>query len=51
MIVEIPEGSWGAAGQTVDTEMIGKLIGAIQGPERFAEARAIAAKMKAARFS
>jgi phenylpyruvate tautomerase PptA (4-oxalocrotonate tautomerase family) len=51
VLIEIPEGSWGAAGQTVDTEMIGKLIGATQGPERFAEARAIGAKMKAARLS
>jgi phenylpyruvate tautomerase PptA (4-oxalocrotonate tautomerase family) len=51
VIIEIPEGSWGAAGRTVDTEMIGKLIGATQGPARFAEARAIGAKMKAARLS
>ena len=51
VIVEIPEGSWGAAGQTVDTEMIGKLIGATRGLERFAEAKALAAKMKAARLS
>ena len=29
-------------------EMIGKLIGATQGPKRFAEAQAIGAKMKAA---
>jgi phenylpyruvate tautomerase PptA (4-oxalocrotonate tautomerase family) len=42
VIIEIPEGSWGAGGRTVDTELIGKLIGATQGPERFAEARAIA---------
>ena len=28
MIIEIPEGSWGAGGRTVDTELIGKLIGA-----------------------
>ena len=46
VIVEIPEGSWGAAGRTVETEMIGRLIGATQGPERFAEALAIGAKMK-----
>ena len=51
VIIEIPEGSWGAGGRTVDTELIGKLIGATQGPERFAEARAIGAKMKAARIS
>jgi phenylpyruvate tautomerase PptA (4-oxalocrotonate tautomerase family) len=51
VILEIPEGSWGAGGRTVDTELIGKLIGANEGPERFAEARALAAKMKAARHS
>jgi phenylpyruvate tautomerase PptA (4-oxalocrotonate tautomerase family) len=51
VIIEIPEGSWGAGGRTVDTELIGKLIGATEGPERFAEARALAAKMKAARHS
>jgi phenylpyruvate tautomerase PptA (4-oxalocrotonate tautomerase family) len=48
-IIEIPEGSWGAGGRTVDTELIGKFIGAGQGPSRFAEARALGAKMKAAR--
>ena len=51
VLIEIPEGSWGAGGRTVDTELIGKLIGATQGPTRFAEARALAAKMKAARHS
>ena len=51
VLIEIPEGSWGAGGRTVDTELIGKLIGATQGPQRFAEARATAAKMKAARLS
>jgi phenylpyruvate tautomerase PptA (4-oxalocrotonate tautomerase family) len=51
VLIEIPEGSWGAGGRTVDTELIGKLIGATQGPLRFAEARATAAKMKAARLS
>lgn len=51
VIVEIPEGSWGAGGQTIDTEKISKLIGATQGPKRLAEARENAAKMKAARVS
>jgi phenylpyruvate tautomerase PptA (4-oxalocrotonate tautomerase family) len=51
VLFEIPEGSWGAAGRTVETDMIGKLIGATRGPERFAEAKAIAVKMKAARLS
>ena len=51
VIIEIPEGSWGAGGQTIDTEKISKLIGATQGPKRLAEARENAAKMKAARIS
>lgn len=51
VIIEIPEGSWGAGGQTIDTEKISKLIGATKGPKRLAEARDIAAKMKAARLS
>jgi hypothetical protein len=38
VIVEIPEGSWAAGGQTIDTKKIGKLIGATQGPNRLAEA-------------
>ena len=49
VVIEIPEGSWGAGGQTIDTETISKLIGATQGPTRLAEARENAAKMKAAR--
>jgi phenylpyruvate tautomerase PptA (4-oxalocrotonate tautomerase family) len=51
VVVEIPEGSWGAGGQTIDTEKISKLIGATQGPERLAEAREIAARMRTARIS
>jgi phenylpyruvate tautomerase PptA (4-oxalocrotonate tautomerase family) len=51
VIVEIPEGSWGAGGRTVETELIGKLIGATEGPERFAEAQALGVKMKAARLA
>ena len=53
VIVEIPEGSWGAGGQTIDTEKISKLIGATQGKKREVrpEAIQIAAKMKAARLS
>lgn len=47
----IPEGGWGAGGQTIDTEIISKLIGATQGPARLAEARGNAAKIKAARVS
>lgn len=51
IVIEIPEGSWGAGGQTIDTEKISKLIGATQGPERLAEALELGAKMKNARLS
>lgn len=51
VVVEIPEGSWGAGGQTIDTDKISKLIGATQGPKRLAEARENAARLKAARVS
>jgi phenylpyruvate tautomerase PptA (4-oxalocrotonate tautomerase family) len=51
VIIEIPEGSWGAGGQTIDTEKISKLIGATQGPTRLAEARENAARLKATRVS
>lgn len=51
VVVEIPEGSWGAGGQTIDTERISKLIGATQGKKRLAEAIEIGARMKAARLS
>src|ERR1700733_9074480 len=51
VVVEIPEGSWGAGGQTIDTEKISKLIGATQGPARLSEALELGSKMKAARVS
>ncbi len=51
VFVEIPEGSWGAGGQTIGTETIGKLLGAHEGPTRFAEALELGARMKAARLS
>jgi len=51
VFVEIPEGSWGAGGQTIDTEKIGTLLGAAEGPTRFAEAVELGKKMKAARLS
>ena len=44
-VIEIPEGSWGLGGQTIDTKKISKLIGATQGPKRLAEARENAAKL------
>jgi phenylpyruvate tautomerase PptA (4-oxalocrotonate tautomerase family) len=51
IVVEIPEGSWGAGGQTIDTEKISKLIGATEGPARLAEALELGEKMKNARLS
>src|ERR1700722_12732935 len=51
IVIEIPEGSWGAGGQTIDTEKIGKLIGATQGPSRLAEALELGERMKNARLS
>ena len=51
IVVEIPEGSWGAAGQTIDTVKISKLIGATEGPTRLAEALELGEKMRNARLS
>jgi phenylpyruvate tautomerase PptA (4-oxalocrotonate tautomerase family) len=51
VFVEIPEGSWGAGGQTIDTEKIGTLLDASEGPARFAEALELGKKMHAARLS
>jgi hypothetical protein len=45
VVIEIPEGRWGAGGQTIDTEKISKLIGATQYPKRLAEAWENAAKL------
>jgi hypothetical protein len=33
VVIEIPEDSWGAGGQTTDTEKISKFIGTTQGPK------------------
>lgn len=51
VLVEIPEGSWGAAGQTIDTVKISKLIGATKGRERLREALELGERMKKARLS
>ncbi len=51
VIIEIPEGSWGAGGQTIDTVKISKLIGATQGPDRLNEALELGKRMKEARLS
>jgi phenylpyruvate tautomerase PptA (4-oxalocrotonate tautomerase family) len=51
VIVNIPDGSWGAGGRTIQTEEISKLIGATQGPERLKEALDIGNKLKARRIA
>jgi hypothetical protein len=51
IIIEIPEGSWGAGGQTIDTDRISKLIGATRGPARLAETLELGEKMRRARLS
>jgi phenylpyruvate tautomerase PptA (4-oxalocrotonate tautomerase family) len=51
VIVEIPEGSWGAGGRTIEIDQIGQILGADEGRERLAEAQENAAKLKAARVS
>ncbi|WP_141957632.1 tautomerase family protein [Actinoallomurus bryophytorum] len=51
VIVEIPEGSWGAGGRTIEVDQIGQILGAGAGAERLAEAQENAAKLKAARVS
>ena len=37
VVIEIPEGSWGAGGETIDTEKISKLIGTTQGQNAWAK--------------
>ncbi|MBV8651195.1 MAG: hypothetical protein JO255_06985 [Alphaproteobacteria bacterium] len=52
IIVEIPEGSWGVGGKSVDTEKIIQIIGGgVQKPERLAELQENLAKVRAARVS
>lgn len=52
VVVEIPEGSWGVGGKSVDTEKIIRIIGGgIQKPERLAELRDNLTKRRAARVS
>lgn len=52
VIVEIPEGSWGVGGYTVETDRIIKIIGGgVQRSERLAELEENVAKMVAARIS
>jgi phenylpyruvate tautomerase PptA (4-oxalocrotonate tautomerase family) len=51
LIVEIPEGSWGVGGQTVDTDKITKIIGRSQSKQRMTELKENTARLKAARSS
>lgn len=52
VIVEIPEGSWGVGGKTVDSDKIIQIIGGgVQTRERIAELQENVAKMRAARVS
>lgn len=49
VIVEVPEGSWGAGGRTVGIAEIGRMLGAT-GSARLAEAQRNADRIKAARI-
>jgi phenylpyruvate tautomerase PptA (4-oxalocrotonate tautomerase family) len=51
VFVNIEEGSWGAGGRTIETETIGKLLGATKGPERFEEALTIGKRLKEQRVA
>lgn len=51
IIIEIPEGSWGAGGQTVETDKIGKILGGAQKKERLAELQENIVRLKATRVS
>jgi phenylpyruvate tautomerase PptA (4-oxalocrotonate tautomerase family) len=51
LMINIPEGSWGAGGRTIQTEEISKMIGATQGPQRLKEAIDIGNKLKAKRVA
>jgi hypothetical protein len=49
LLVEIPEGSWGATGRGLDALEIGELIGSDKDPKRWAELKVTTAKQQAAR--
>lgn len=52
VLMEIPEGSWGLGGRTLDSEKIIKVLGnGVQKKERIAELDENVAKMRAARVS
>ena len=49
LLIEIPEGSWGATGRCLDALEIGELIGSNKDPKRWAELKVTTAKQQAAR--
>ena len=51
LLVEIPEGSWGAIGRQMSALEIGHLIGSDKDPERLSELKVNAAKHEASRPS
>ena len=51
LIIEIPEGSWGLAGNSFSAIEIGRLIGSDKDPERWSELKANTARLIAARPS
>ena len=51
IVVEIPEGSWGAGGQTIDTEKISKLIGSNRRSDSTGRGARTRRKMKNTRLS
>lgn len=51
LLIEIPEGNWGAGGRTVSAVEIAELAGTDQSRQRFAELQQNTAKLKATRVS
>jgi len=51
LMIEIPEGSWGAEGHTLSSPEIGQVIGTDKHPERWSELQQNSAKLSASRTS
>jgi phenylpyruvate tautomerase PptA (4-oxalocrotonate tautomerase family) len=51
LMIEIPEGSWGAEGHTLCSPEIGQVIGTDKHPERWSELQQNSAKLSASRTS
>jgi phenylpyruvate tautomerase PptA (4-oxalocrotonate tautomerase family) len=49
LLIEIPEGSWGATGHGVSALEIGHMIGSDKDPQRWSELKVTTAKLQAAR--